>query len=150
MTTPPPPGPEPRPRIEHTAGPSAATGWRRAAGIGYVVVAALFIVSVFVQFFLAGLGVFGAESFEAHKDFAGVFHLFALLLVILALLVRRNRVDVTLVVALFVLTTIQFSLPEADDGYVAALHVLNALIIYTVAFHVLQRAIRTMRAAPAV
>ena len=150
MTTPPPPGPEPRPGIEHTAGPSAATGWRRAAGIGYVVVAALFIVSVFVQFFLAGLGVFGAESFEAHKDFAGVFHLFALLLVILALLVRRNRVDLTLVVALFVLITIQFSLPEADDGYVAALHVLNALIIYTVAFHVLQRATRTMRAAPAV
>ena len=150
MTTPPPPGPAPRPEIEHTAGPSASTGWRRAAGIGYVVVAALFIVSVFVQFFLAGLGVFGAESFEAHKDFAGVFHLFALLLVILALLVRRNRVDLTLVVALFVLTTIQFSLPEADDGYVAALHVLNALVIYTVAFHVLQRAIHTMRAAPAV
>src|SRR5688572_19339361 len=150
MTTTPPPGPTPRPEVERTAGPAAATGWRRAAGIGYLVIAALFIVSVFVQFFLAGLGAFGAESYEAHKDFAGVFHLFALLLVILALLVRRNRADLILVIALFVLTTIQFSLPEADDGYVAALHVLNALIIYTVAFHVLQRAIRTMRAAPAV
>lgn len=149
MTTP-PPGPTPRPQVEHTAGPGAATGWRRAAGIAYVVIAALFILSVFVQFFLAGLGVFGAESFEAHKDFAGVFHLFALLLVILALLVRRNRVDLILVVTLFALNTIQFSLPEADDGYVAALHVLNALVIYTVAFHVLQRAIRSMRAAPAV
>ena len=150
MTTTPPPGPTPRPEVEHTAGPAAATGWRRAAGIAYLVIAALFIVSVFVQFFLAGLGTFGAESFEAHKDFAGVFHLFALLLLILALLVRRNRADLILVIALFVLTTIQFSLPEADDGYVAALHVLNALIIYTVAFHLLQRAIRTMRAAPAV
>ena len=150
MATSPPPGPGQRPEIEHTAGPAAATGWRRAAGISYVVVAALFIVSVFVQFFLAGLGTFGAESFEAHKDFAGVFHLFALLLVVLALLVRRNRIDLILVIALFVLTTVQFSLPEADDGYVAAFHVLNALVIYTVAFHVLQRAVRTMRAAPAV
>ncbi len=149
MTTSPPPGPTPRPQVEHTAGPAAATGWRRAAEIAYVVIAALFIVSVFVQFFLAGLGVFGAESFEAHKDFAGVFHLFALLLVVLALLVRRNRADLILVVTLFVLTTVQFSLPEADDGYVAALHVLNALVMYTVAFHVLQRAIRSLRAAPA-
>jgi len=129
------------------AAPDPGTGWRRGAGIAYVVVAALFILSVFVQFFLAGLGVFGAESFEAHKDFAGVFHLLALLLVILALLVRRNRVDLILVISLFVLTTIQFSLPEANDGYVQALHVLNALIMYTAAYHVLQRSIKSLRAA---
>jgi hypothetical protein len=133
-----------------TAAPGPDEGWRRAAGIAYVVVAALFVLSVFVQFFLAGLGVFGAESFKAHKDFGGVFHLWGLLLIIIALLVRRNRVDLTLVITLFVITAIQFSLPEADDGYVQAIHVVNALIIYTVAFHVLQRAIRGMRAAPAV
>ena len=134
---------------DHSAAPDPGTGWRRAAGIAYVVFAALFILSVFVQFFLAGLGAFGAESYEAHKDFAGVFHLFALLLVILALLVRRNRIDLTLVITLFVLTTIQFSLPEANDGYVQALHVLNALIIYTIAFHVLQRSIKGLRASTA-
>jgi hypothetical protein len=72
--------------------PAAATGWRRAAEIAYVVIAVLFILSVFVQFFLAGLGVFGAESFEAH-------------------------------------------------------HVVNALIIYTAAYHVLQRSIRSVRTA---
>ena len=126
-------------------GPAAATGWRRAAEIAYVVIAGIFILSVFVQFFLAGLGVFGAESFEAHKDVAGAFHLLALLLVILALLVRRNRIDLTLVIVLFILTTIQFSLPEANDGYVQSLHVLNALIIYTAAYHVLQRSIKSVR-----
>jgi hypothetical protein len=78
--------------------PVAATGWRRGAGIAYVVIAALFVLSVFVQFFLAGLGVFGAESFEAHKDFAG-----------------------------------------------ASLHVLNALFIYTAAYHMLQRSIKSVR-----
>jgi hypothetical protein len=141
------PDPQSRPVVERSAGPAAATGWRRAAGISFVVIAVLFIFSVFVQFFLAGLGVFGAESFEAHKDFAGVFHLLALLLVILALLVRRNRIDLTLVIVLFVLTTIQFSLPEANDGYVQALHVLNALIIYTAAYHVMQRSMKSLRAA---
>lgn len=115
------------------------------AEISFVVFAVLFVLSVFVQFFLAGLGAFGAESFEAHKDFAGVFHLFALLLVVLALLVRRNRIDLTLVIVLFVLTTVQFSLPEANDGYVQALHVLNALIIYTAAYHVLQRSMKSIR-----
>ena len=139
------PDPDPRPVVHRSAGPAAVGGWRRAAEVAYVVIAILFIVSVFVQFFLAGLGVFGAESYEAHKDFAGVFHLFAFLLLVLALLVRRNRVDLILVVTLFVLTTVQFSLPNADEGYVAALHVLNALLIYTVAFHILQRSIRSLR-----
>ena len=141
-----PTDPDARPVVERSAGPAAATGWRRAAEIAYVVVAGLFIISVFVQFFLAGLGAFGAESYESHKDFAGVFHLLAFLLLVLALLVRRNRVDLILVITLFVLTTIQFSLPEANDGYVQALHVLNALIIYTAAYHVLQRGIKSVRA----
>jgi hypothetical protein len=150
VTAEPPAGPAQRPIVEHTAGPAAATGWRRAAGVSYVVIAALFILSVFVQFLLAGLGVFGAESFDAHKDFAGVFHLLALLLVVLALLVRRNRLDLILVITLFVLVTVQFALPEADDETVAAFHVVNALVIYTAAYHVLQRAVRSMRATPAI
>ena len=137
--------PDPRPVVEHSAGPRAATGWRRAAEIGYVVFAVLFVISVFVQFFLAGLGIFGAESFKAHKDFAGAFHLLAFLLLVLALLVRRNRIDLTLTIALFVLTTVQFSLPEANDGYVQAIHVVNALIIYTAAYHVMQRSFKSLR-----
>ena len=140
-----PESPDARPVVERSAGPGAVTGWRRVAERAYVVIAALFIISVFVQFFLAGLGVFGAESFEAHKDFAGAFHLLAFLLLVLALLVRRNRVDLILVITLFVLTTIQFSLPEADDDYVRSLHVLNALVIYTAAYHVLQRSIKSLR-----
>jgi mercuric ion transport protein len=136
--------------VEHTAGPAAATGWRRAAGVSYLVIAALVVLSVFVQFLLAGLGVFGAESFQAHKDFGGVFHLLALLLVVLALLVRRNRLDLILVIMLFVLITVQFALADADDKTVAAFHVVNALVIYTAAYHVLQRALRSMRARPAV
>jgi hypothetical protein len=34
----------------------------------YLGLGILFNVGVVVQFFLAGLGIFGAESFAAHKD----------------------------------------------------------------------------------
>jgi hypothetical membrane protein len=109
----------------------------------YLVLAWLFLAAVITQFFLAGLGVFGAKTFEPHKDFAGVFHLLALLLLLLAIFVRRNRTDIILTVVLFVITTVQFSLPEARDDApgVAALHVVNALYIWMVGYHLAMRAL---------
>ena len=116
---------------------------RRAGQSAYVVIAWLFLAAVITQFFLAGLGIFGAKSFEPHKDFGGVFHLLALLLLLLAIFVRRNRTDIILTVALFVIVTVQFSLPEARDDApgVAALHVVNALFIWIVGYHLAMRAL---------
>jgi hypothetical membrane protein len=116
---------------------------RRAGQSAYLVIAWLFLAVVIVQFFLAGLGVFGAESFEAHRDFGGAFHLLALLLLLLAIFVRRNRTDIILAVALFVIVTVQFSLPNAVDDApgVAALHVVNALFIWMVGYHLAMRAL---------
>jgi hypothetical membrane protein len=116
---------------------------RRVGQATYLVLAWLFLAAVITQFFLAGLGVFGAKTFEPHKDFAGVFHLLALLLLLLAIFVRRNRTDIILTVVLFVITTVQFSLPEARDDApgVAALHVVNALFIWMVGYHLAMRAL---------
>ena len=125
---------------------------RRAGEVSYVVLTGLFLAAVITQFFLAGLGVFGAKSFEPHKDFAGAFHLLALLLLLLAIFVRRNRTDIILTVLLFVIVTAQFSLPEARDDApgVAALHVVNALFIWMVGYHIAMRAlVSRVRAAPA-
>jgi len=125
---------------------------RRAGEVSYVVLTGLFLAAVITQFFLAGLGVFGAKSFEPHKDFAGAFHLLALLLLLLAIFVRRNRTDIILTVLLFVIVTVQFSLPEARDDApgVAALHVVNALFIWMVGYHIAMRAlVSRVRAAPA-
>jgi hypothetical membrane protein len=125
---------------------------KRVVQVSYVVLAWLFLVAVITQFFLAGLGVFGAKSYEPHKDFAGVFHLLALLLLLLAIFVRRNRTDIILTVVLFVIVTVQFSLPEARDDApgVAALHVVNALFIWMVGYHLAMRALvaRYRGAAP--
>jgi len=116
---------------------------RRAGQSAYLVIAWLFLVAVIVQFFLAGLGTFGAESFEAHRDFGGAFHLLALVLLLLAIFVRRDRTDILLAVVLFVIVTVQFSLPNAVDDApgVAALHVVNALFIWIVGYHLAMRAL---------
>ena len=123
---------------------------RRVGEVSYLVLAWLFLAAVITQFFLAGLGVFGAKSFEPHKDFAGVFHLLALLLLLLAIFVRRNRTDIIITVVLFVIVTVQFSLPEARDDApgVAALHVVNALFIWMVGYHLAMRALVTRFRAP--
>lgn len=130
---------------------------RRAGQSAYLVIAWLFLAAVITQFFLAGLGIFGAKTFEPHKDFGGVFHGLALLLLLLAIFVRRNRIDIILSVVLFVIVTVQFSLPEARDDApgVAALHVVNALFIWMVGYHLAMRALVTrfrgdpLEAAPA-
>jgi cytochrome b561 len=72
-----------------------------------------------------------------------VFHLLALVLLLLAILVRRNRTDIILAVVLFVIVTVQFSLPEAQEDApgVAALHVVNALFIWIVGYHLAMRAL---------
>jgi hypothetical membrane protein len=116
---------------------------RRVGQVTYLVLAWVFLAAVITQFFLAGLGSFGAKTFEPHKDFAGVFHLLALLLLLLAIFVRRNRADILLALLLFVITTVQFSLPEARDDApgVAALHVVNALFIWIVGYHLAMRAL---------
>lgn len=116
---------------------------RRVGQATYLVLAWVFLAAVITQFFLAGLGTFGAKTFEPHKDFAGVFHLLALLLLLLAIFVRRNRTDIILAVILFVIVTVQFSLPEAreDAPGVAALHVLNALFIWIVGYHLAMRSL---------
>ena len=116
---------------------------RQAGQTTYLVIAWLFLVAVIVQFFLAGLGVFGAESYETHRDFGGAFHLFALVLLLLAIFVRRDRADIILAVVLFVIVTVQFSLPNAVDDApgVAALHVVNALFIWMVGYHLAMRAL---------
>jgi hypothetical membrane protein len=130
---------------------------RRAGQSAYLVIAWLFLAAVITQFFLAGLGIFGAKTLEPHKDFGGVFHGLAVLLLLLAIFVRRNRTDIILSVVLFVIVTVQFSLPEARDDApgVAALHVVNALFIWMVGYHLAMRALVTrfrgdpLEAAPA-
>ncbi|MGH3006002.1 MAG: DUF6220 domain-containing protein, partial [Gaiellaceae bacterium] len=52
------------------------------ARVIYFGVAAVYLVGAVVQFFLAGLGVFGASSYDAHRAFGLILVLVTLVLLV--------------------------------------------------------------------
>jgi hypothetical protein len=111
---------------------------RSGATTGYYALGLVIAAGVVVQVFLAGLGIFGAESFEAHKSFGWIIHTVAIVLFLLALLGPRTRRAIGLSFGLLVLMTIQIYFVEArgDAPYVAALHPVFALLVLGLAFHI--------------
>jgi uncharacterized membrane protein len=99
----------------------------------------LFLLGVVVQFFLAGLNVFGGSSIESHRVLGFILAAAALLLIILALVGRLPRKSVLLVVLLLGLTILQSVLVNVDIDEVGALHPVNALVIAFVAYGLMQR-----------
>jgi hypothetical protein len=91
--------------------------------------AILFQIAVVVQFFLAGLGAFGAESYAAHRALGNALGLIGLVLVILAAVGRKEALPASAV--LFVLLIVQAILGMAGDdvGVLGGLHPVNALLI---------------------
>ncbi len=110
-------------------------------------VVGLFIVGLFVQFYLAGRGVFGAASYSMHKDFGDVLHLAPPVILVLTLVNRatRNRVDIIHSVLLIVLFEIQFALADLKHPAVGAFHPVNGLLLLGVAYSLLRRDLRAIR-----
>src|SRR5919201_1322425 len=108
----------------------------------YFWLAWLFVVAVGVQFLLAGLGVLGGESIEAHRQWGFiVLHLVPILMVIAAIVGRMGRTVLILTGALFLLVFVQpfFADPELDPQWLRSFHVLNALFISALGIHLIQR-----------
>ena len=106
------------------------------SGLGYLIV----LLGV-AQFFLVGLGFFAGESFEAHEGLGWGIHSLTILVLLLAILGPRTQRDIVLGVALFVVTTIQTSLPGVRDdvGWLAAFHPVLALAVLGLAAHIGRR-----------
>jgi hypothetical protein len=104
--------------------------------------AVVYLAGVVVQFFLAGLGTFGATSFDAHQAFGLVLALLTLVLLVLAVVGKVPRLLILLAVALLGLNVLQMFLARVDVEEVAALHVVNALAIVFVAHEIMQRSRR--------
>ena len=94
-----------------------------------------------LQFFLVGLGFFAGESFEAHEGLGWGIHSLTILVLLLSILGPRTQRDIVLGVALFVVTTIQTSLPglRDDAGWLAAFHPVLALAVLGLAAHIGRR-----------
>lgn len=85
-------------------------------------------VAVVAQFFFAGLGIFGASSFEAHQLTGLLIVGAALVLLLLALAGRMGAMRIGLSALLLVLTVVQ-PLLVRGPSLLAALHPVNALVI---------------------
>jgi Family of unknown function (DUF6220) len=114
----------------------------------FVGLAWMFVLAVAIQFLLAGLGVLGGESLEAHRQWGFVvLHLIPILMFIAAIIGRMGRTVIGLTVALFLLVFLQalFVDPEIDPVWLRSLHVLNALFIFALGQFLAQRATRAVR-----
>jgi hypothetical protein len=124
---------------------------RNALTLAYHWLALLIGIGIVVQVFLAGLGIFGAESFHAHTEFGGILHGLTILVFLLAIAGPRTARTIGMGFGLAVLVTIQIALVGARDDApgLAALHPVLALFALGLTFHIGMPALSRRRGASA-
>jgi hypothetical protein len=109
----------------------------------------LFLVSVVYQVFLAGMGLprLGGETMQTHIDFGYTISLAPVIPLILTWPARAGRGTAILCAALLVDAFVQTLLPgaRADAPLVAALHPVNALVVFGLSLLVARRAVALAR-----
>jgi hypothetical protein len=122
---------------------------QRTVRIAFALVAWLFLIAIVVQVFLAGVGLFvaGVDTFSYHRQLGWLLHGGPLPVLLLAWAAGADRTTIWLSVALLVLVAFQPFLPgmRADLPLVAALHPVNALVIFWLAVVVARRALALAR-----
>jgi hypothetical protein len=108
--------------------------------------ATIYLAGVIVQFFLAGLGTFGATTFDPHRAVGLGLGIVSLIMVVLAFVGKVPRSLVALTFTLFGLNVVQLVLAQIDIEEIAALHVVNALAVVYVAHELVQRSRRFLAA----
>jgi hypothetical protein len=95
-------------------------------------VAVLFVAGVVVQFYLAGVGLFGARDMEGHIGFGYLLSLIPVLPLVLSWPAGAGARTAGLCAALLLMAQVQTFLPLASDGapLIAALHPVNALVVF--------------------
>jgi hypothetical protein len=122
---------------------------RRALTLAYSGAGWLVLLLGLVQFLLAGEGIFGASSFDAHENVGYTLHAITILVFLLAIAGPRTGRDIGLGFALAALTTLQISLPSLRDDHpgLAAFHPLLALFVLGLAAHIGMRYLGPGRAS---
>jgi hypothetical protein len=127
----------------------------RALAVVFVMAAAAFLAGVILQVFLAGLSAFKLSDWTAHAGFGWLLASFPLfVLVPLAFISPASSRTRTLTIILTVAAALQPELAGArtTNPMLAAMHPVNALLVFWLAWQVARNAMRDARraAAPAV
>jgi hypothetical protein len=93
--------------------------------------ALIFLAGLLLQFYLAGVALFGVGSFEPHRTLGDALTILAILFPVLALVGRLGRKLIGLSLLLLCLTIVQVMLPSlrGSASWIAALHPVNALAL---------------------
>jgi hypothetical protein len=112
----------------------------------------LFVAVIVVQVFLAGAAIAqlgGSNDFSTHRDFGyTIVGLAALAVVVTAVVARAGRQSILISLGLLVLYVVQTLLPNVT-GFIAALHPVNALLLFALAVWYPRRAWRASMPAAA-
>lgn len=103
--------------------------WKRA----HAWVALLWVGAIVIQVVLAGLAIAnlgGSGDFQTHMDFGYDIGFIQLIALVLAFPAKASGRDKAISLGLLGLYVVQISLP-AFKGIVAALHPLNAMVLFT-------------------
>jgi hypothetical protein len=122
---------------------------RRFFRYALLVIAGVFLAAIVVQVFFAGLMLFGQQGGTAlHVNTGYILGTAGALFVIVPALARAGRTAIVLGIILAFVTFFQGSLALARDTspLIAALHPVNALLIFTLALVLSRRALTLVRA----
>jgi hypothetical protein len=109
---------------------SVSIRWSR---IAVVALAWLFTAGLVLEIFLIGLSLFqSADYLDDHKKLGSWLGLIPIMLMLVALIGRLPTRLITMSALLLVLYGVQYMLANVDDGYVAAFHPVNALVLFWV------------------
>jgi hypothetical protein len=89
----------------------------------------LFLAGAAVQFFLAGLAAFGGTNWDAHRVWGSVLTILALVIVILAIVGRREALQASAILLILMIVQNVLGAVGDDVPVLGALHPLNGLAI---------------------
>lgn len=113
----------------------------------FAAAAVLFLAGVIVQVYLIGAMLFAGGSVENHRNLGYLLSLAPVIPLLLAWPARAGQRTVLLCAALLVAAFIQSILPGLRDSvsWIAALHPVNALLVFWLSVLVARRAVALVR-----
>ena len=114
----------------------------------HMILGGITMLLIVLQFFLAGVGIFGAGDIELHRSVGYLIAVLAALLLLLALAGTLGRERILFSTALLVLMIVQIALIESDEPWVMAFHPLNGLLILGAGSQMMRYGREAMRGGP--